>query len=398
MRDTVMLLLGLTIGLAIGMALGAAGWAARRRSQAADALAHDAHAQVLGHQAASERAAVEALVRPLNDTLGRVSDQLARAEVERAAAQAELREQVRRAAEGAESVRSETGRLVTALRRSEVRGRWGEVQLRRLVESSGLVEHVHFTEQASSRGEDGDPTLRPDLLVHLADGRHVVVDAKVPLSAYLDASAAHDDAARAAAMARHAGEVLTHIERLSAKEYWRRHDSPEFVVLFLPAESFLSAALEARPDLLERAFAKDVVLATPTTLLALLRTVAYAWRQDTAARNAAEVHALGRELHTRLATMGGHLARLGSSLDAAVDQFNRTIGSMESRVLVSARRLATLGVVDVSDDDEAGLPTLHPVTSTTRGASAPELATAADDALLSLDPTIEVSAHAVPYR
>ena len=394
MRDTVMLLIGLTIGLGIGMALGAAGWAARRRSQAADALAHDVHAQALGHQAAAERAAVEALVRPLSDTLGRVSDQLARAEVERASAQAELREQVRRAAEGAESVRSETGRLVTALRRSEVRGRWGEVQLRRLVESSGLVEHVHFTEQASSRGEDGDPTLRPDLLVHLADGRHVVVDAKVPLSAYLEATAARDDAERAAAMARHAGEVLTHVERLSAKEYWRRHDSPEFVVLFLPAESFLSAALEARPDILERAFAKDVVLATPTTLLALLRTVAYAWRQDSAARNAAEVHALGRELHSRLATMGGHLARLGSSLDSAVEQFNKSIGSLESRVLVSARRLATLGTVDITDD-EAGLPRLQPVTSATRATAAPELAT---DDLLPLDPSIKSSAHAVPYR
>ncbi|HET8970367.1 MAG TPA: DNA recombination protein RmuC, partial [Candidatus Nanopelagicales bacterium] len=371
MRDTVMLLLGLSLGLGIGMALGAAGWAARTRSRSAEALARDAHALTLGHQSAAERAAVQALVRPLADTLGRVSDQLARAEVDRAAAQAELREQVRRTAAGTDALRTETGRLVSALRRSEVRGRWGEVQLRRLVESAGLIEHVHFTEQTTSAGQDGDGALRPDLLVNLADGRHVVVDAKVALSAYLDASAAEDDTARAAALNRHAGEVAAHVDRLASKEYWRRYDSPEFVVLFLPAESFLSAALEVRPDLLEYAFAKDVVLATPTTLLALLRTVGHAWRQDAAARNAAEVHALGRELHSRLATMAGHLGRLGSALQSSVDQFNRTVGSLESRVLVSARRLADLGVVAAPDDDDAGLPAPTPITAATRRPVAP---------------------------
>jgi DNA recombination protein RmuC len=292
-------------------------------------------------------------------------------------------------------LRSETGRLVTALRRSEVRGRWGEVQLRRLVESSGLIEHVDFTEQHTSHGEDGDGTVRPDLVVHLADGRHVVVDAKVALSAYLDAAAATDDATRDAALSRHAQEVMAHVERLSAKSYWRRYDSPEFVVLFLPADAFLASALDVRPDLLERAFSQDVVLATPTTLMALLRTVSYAWRQDAAARNAAEVHALGRELHTRLATMGAHLARLGSSLDGAVEQFNKTIGSMESRVLVSARRLADLGVVTAADDD-AGLPPTHPVTTSTRYVCAPELA--GDDALPSIDLAIADTPDSVPYR
>ncbi len=375
MHETVLLLLGLTIGLAVGTALGTA--AARRRAARGGgrrvAAVQTALDESAAQRAAAERVAVEALVRPLSDTMSRVSDQLARAEVERAAAQAELREQVRRTAEGAESLRVEAGRLVTALRRSEVRGRWGEVQLRRLVESAGLVEHVHFTEQAHTTGEDGDVSLRPDLLVHLADGRHVVVDAKVPLSAYLEAAAATDDAVRDAALVRHAAEVMTHVDRLAAKEYWRRHDSPEFVVLFLPAESFLSSALEARPDLLERAFTRDVVLATPTTLLALLRTVSYAWRQDAAARGAAEVHALGRELHARLSTLGGHLARLGSSLDSAVEQFNRTIGSLESRVLVSARRLAALGVVDAPDDD-AGLAAVRPLTTRTRRASSEELA------------------------
>ncbi|MEO6822031.1 MAG: DNA recombination protein RmuC [Candidatus Nanopelagicales bacterium] len=385
------LVLGLLVGTVIGWALSLE----RGLSRHSDAVSRAAQNQLASRGAAAERAAVEALVRPLGDTLGRVSDQLARAEVERAAAQAELREQVRRTAEGAESLRSETGRLVTALRRSEVRGRWGEVQLRRLVESSGLIEHVDFTEQHTSHGEDGDGTVRPDLVVHLADGRHVVVDAKVALSAYLDAAAATDDATRDAALSRHAHEVMAHVERLSAKSYWRRYDSPEFVVLFLPADALLASALDVRPDLLERAFSQDVVLATPTTLMALLRTVSYAWRQDAAARNAAEVHALGRELHTRLATMGGHLSRLGSSLDAAVEQFNKTIGSMESRVLVSARRLADLGVVTAADDD-AGLSRTRSVTTTTRYVCAPDLT--GGDVLPSIDLAVADTPDSVPYR
>lgn len=395
--ELVLLVLGLLLGAILGAWLGWTLALARMTRERDDALHRAGQDRALERAEASERAAVEALVRPISDTLLRVSDQLARAEVERAAAQAELREQVRRTAEGAESLRNETGRLVTALRRSEVRGRWGEVQLRRLVESSGLIEHVDFTEQHTTRGEDGEGLQRPDLVVHLADGRHVVVDAKVTLSAILDASAATDDAARQAALQRHADEVVAHVDRLSSKEYWRRYDSPEFAVLFLPADTFLSSALEVHPDLLERAFAQDVVLATPTTLLALLRTVSYAWRQDAAARNAAQVQALGRELYDRLATMGGHLSRLGASLDAAVGAYNKTIGSLESRVLVSARRLADLGVVTAGQEG-GGLPAARQVTSTTRGLLAPETAAWGEQILPSLDPEVSGAPDSIPYR
>lgn len=338
---------------------------------------------------AAERAAVDALVRPVNETLARVSDDLSRAERDRAAAHAQLQEQIRLTALGTDALRDQTGRLVTALRRSEVRGRWGEVQLRRLVESSGLLPHVHFDEQASSRDDAGD-LLRPDLVVHLSDDRDVVVDAKVPLSSYLDAAEATDDATARVLLARHAGEVMAHVDRLSSKEYWRRYESPAFVVLFLPAESFLSAALDVRPDLLEYAFARDVVIATPTTLLALLRTIAHTWRQDSAARNVREVHRLARELHSRIAVLGGHLGRLGTALDSAVGQYNSTVGSLESRVLVSARRLATLGVVEAVDDADSGLPTPRLVTSATRPMTAAELVTAADGGLVDLPVAVPI--------
>ena len=324
---------------------------------------------------AAERAAVDALVRPVQDSLARVAADLTRAERERAAAQATLAEQIRLTALGTDALRDQTGRLVTALRRSEVRGRWGEVTLRRIVESAGMLPHVDFDEQSSTRDEAGD-VLRPDMVVHLADDKHVIVDAKVALSAYLDATEATDDATTRLLLARHASEVATHVDRLSAKDYWRRYDSPEFVVLFLPAESFLSSALEARPDLLEYAFARDVVIATPTTLLALLRTVAHTWRQESATRNIREVHRLARDLHARLSTLGAHLSRLGSALDSAVSTYNATVGSLESRVLVSARTLATMGVVP-DEDDDAGLPAPTLVTRSTRRLAAPELVASA---------------------
>lgn len=362
MSDLLPLALALLVGVVIGAAVALAASRARRPEPAS---------------LAAERAAVDALVRPLQDTLARVSDDLARAERERAAAQAQLTEQVRQTALGTESLRDQTGRLVTALRRSEVRGRWGEVGLRRLVESAGMVEHVDFTEQWSARDDEG-AVQRPDLVVHLADERHVVVDAKVPLSAYLDAADAGDDATARVLLGRHAAEVAAHVDRLSGKDYWRLVDSPEFVVLFLPAESFLVAALEARPDLLEYAFSRDVVIATPTTLLALLRTVAHTWRQEAATRNVREVQRLARDLHARLATLGGHLTRLGSALDAAVGHYNATVGSLESRVLVTARTLAATGVAGTADDEDAGLPAPRPVTSATRPLSAPELAPSHD--------------------
>lgn len=375
-------LLPLVVGLVLGLLVGAGTVLVVIRATATDAAPPSL---------AAERAAVDALVRPVNLTLARVSDDLARAERERSAAHAQLQEQIRLTALGTDSLRDQTGRLVTALRRSEVRGRWGEVQLRRLVESSGLLLHVHFDEQSSSRDvDDASDLLRPDLVVHLSDDRDIVVDAKVPLSSYLDAAEATDDATARVLLARHAGEVMAHVDRLSSKAYWTRYESPAFVVLFLPAESFLSSALEVRPDLLEYAFARDVVIATPTTLLALLRTVAHTWRQESAAGNAREVQRLARELHGRLATLGTHLGRLGSALDSAVGAYNGTVGSLESRVLVSARRLATLGVVEALDDPDSGLPTPRLVTTTTRPVAAAELVAAADGDLAKLAPAVPI--------
>jgi DNA recombination protein RmuC len=381
-------LLPLVLGLVVGVVVGAATVLAVVRTTSARDPRHTS-------TLAGERAAVDALVRPMAETLARVSVDLSRAERERAVAHAQLQEQIRLTAAGTDSLRDQTGRLVTALRRSEVRGRWGEVALRRLVESSGLLPHVHFEEQSSTRDDSGD-LLRPDLVVHLADDRHVVVDAKVPLSAYLDSTEAPDDATARLLLARHASEVAAHVDRLSSKDYWRRYDTPEFVVLFLPAESFLSAALEARPDLLEYAFDRDVVIATPTTLLALLRTVAHTWRQESAARNVREVHALARDLHARLATLGTHLAKLGNALDGAVGQYNATVGSLESRVLVSARRLASMGVVSGVDDVDSGLPTPRLVTTSSRPMTAEELVASVDGGLADLAPVVPHAEETAP--
>ena len=368
MSDLLPLVIGLVLGVLVGVATVLA--VQRRTVHAPAGLA-------------AERAAVDALVRPVNETLARVSLDLARAERERAAAHSQLQEQIRLTALGTDALRDQTGRLVTALRRSEVRGRWGEVQLRRLVESSGLLPHVHFDEQSGSRDDAGD-LLRPDLVVHLSDDRDIVVDAKVPLSSYLDAAEATDDVTARALLARHAGELVAHVDRLASKEYWSRYESPEFVVLFLPAESFLSAALEVRPDLLEYAFSRDVVIATPTTLLALLRTVAHTWRQESATRNVREVQRLARELHGRIATLGTHLGKLGAALDSAVGAYNGTVGSLESRVLVSARRLAELGVVEAVDDPDSGLPMPRLLTTTTRPVTAVGVATGTDHRLADL--------------
>lgn len=243
-------------------------------------------------------------------------------------------------AETAESLRREQARLSKALGRSEVRGRWGEIQLRRLVEAAGMLESVHFTEQDSLTTESG--TLRPDLIIHIADDKSIVVDAKVPLDAVLSADEETDPQEL---RQQHAAAVANHVDRLSRKEYWRQYDSsPEFVVLFLPAESMLAEALAAKPELLDHAFDKKVVLATPTTMLALLRTVSHVWQQEALNRNVEQIHALSLEMYERLGTVLGHLSKLGSSLDSAVEAYNKTIGSMEGRVLVSGRKLHDLGV------------------------------------------------------
>ncbi|MDL5157422.1 DNA recombination protein RmuC [Actinomycetospora termitidis] len=330
-----------------------AGAAARESFAAlsADALAANSEqfTRLADSRMRERERAVSSLLDPVASTLQRLEGQMRSAETEREAAFAGLRAQVGAVADSARGVAGETRALATALRTPHVRGRWGEMQLERVVHLAGMVEHCDFARQ-STAGVEG-AAQRPDMVVRLAGGKQVVVDAKVPCAAYLESLEAPDEAARRERAAAHARQLRTHVDALSAKAYWRNFDpTPEFVVMFVPGEVFLSAALEADPGLLEHAFSADVVVATPTTLIALLRTVGYAWRQESLARDAAEIHTLGRELHARLATLGGHLGKLGRSLDAGVRAYNETVGSLESRVLVTARRFTELSVTRGSID------------------------------------------------
>ncbi len=312
-----------------------------------------------GGDLARRQQAIESLVAPLRETLGKVETQIREVERGREGAYASLLQQVATMRQTSEQLRTETAQLVSALRAPQVRGRWGEMQLRRVVESAGMVEHCDFTEQVTSTTEDG--VARPDLVVHLAGGKQVVVDAKVAFSGFLEASEARDEATRQARLKAHARHLRTHVDSLAAKAYWERFEpTPEFVVCFVPADVFLDAALQQEPGLLEHAFARNVVIATPSTLVAMLRTVGYAWRQEALARNAREVHELARDFYTRLATMGSHVDAVGTALNSAVAKYNRAVSSLESRVLVSARRLKELRVTD------ADLPTPRQVESAAR--------------------------------
>ncbi|MDC7119992.1 DNA recombination protein RmuC [Cellulomonas fimi] len=345
------------------------------------ALAHQRfaadHQTQVGELAQREQA-VRALVEPLTRTLDQVRAELAEAEKARVEGHAALGEQVRAMRVASEQLRGETAQLVTALRSSQVRGRWGEVQLRRVVEAAGMLAHVDFVEQEQVRTDDG--LLRPDMVVRLAGGKHVVVDAKVAFLGFLEASQTDDSAVRADRLAAHARHVRKHVDDLASKRYWDQFaPAPEFVVMFVPAESFLHAAADQDPTLVEYAFERNVVLATPVTLLTLLRTVAYAWRQDALASNAQAVLSLGKELHGRLATMGAHLTRLGRAIDSAAGAYNQAVGSLETRVLVSARRFADLHVVD------GDLPTPTPVNPQLSVVSAPELVASAEEQIVALD-------------
>jgi DNA recombination protein RmuC len=348
--------LSLLLVLVVGVALGAFGGALWARARAAG----DGGATRLALEA---RAADHAVVK---EGLERLHDQMRDLEQHRVSWQSQLRQQVEDVRHSTDTLRRETAALSTALRKPQVRGRWGELHLRRAVEVAGLVSRCDFAEQVSVRNDDG--LLRPDLVVNLAGGKSVVVDAKVPLDAFLDATGADSDEERDAHLSRHARQLRQHVDTLGAKAYWRSLPAtPEFVVLFVPGESFLSAALEAEPGLLEYAAVRQVVLSTPTTLIALLRTVAYAWTQEALADKARDIHTLGRELHDRIGVMGGHLDKLGRALTGAVTSYNKAVGSLETRVLVSARKFAEMEVCD----DELVSPS--PVTEAARPLTAAEL-------------------------
>lgn len=318
---------------------------------------------------AQRQQAIDAMVGPLRETLDRVQHQLQSVERDRVGSYEKLIEQVGSMNRTSEQLRTETKQLVTALRAPQVRGAWGELQLRRTVEAAGMTEHIDFVEQATVQSADG--RLRPDLVVQLVGGKSIVVDSKVAFAGYLEAMEATDEAVRATRLKAHARHLRTHVDQLGAKSYWQHFSpTPEFVVCFVPADAFLDAALQQDPALQERAFAQNVVLATPSTLVALLRTVAYTWRQEALAANAAEVHQLGRELYTRLSTMGKHFDKLGRSINSAVGAYNDAVASVESRVFVTARRMQALKVVDPADE----LTSPRQVTETTRSIQAEEIA------------------------
>jgi DNA recombination protein RmuC len=384
--NVVWLVIGFTIGAALATALL---WSRlRAQAQLADtfkAVSADAmkasveqlselnRSQLQAAQAQAKgeleqrRQAVEHLVAPLKDQLVRVDAQLLKLDQERRESRGQLNAQLRTLTESNEKLRTETGALVTALRKPNARGQWGQMQLRNVVELAGMVKHCDFLEQVSLGSDEG--SLRPDLVVRMPGGKQVMVDAKAPLQGVLDAYEARDEEERLGHLRDHARLLRKHVRALSDKSYWCQLDSaPDFVVMFLPGEHLYGAALEADPTLIEDAMARRVLIATPTTLLAMLRAVAYGWQQERVAESAQAVSELGRELHARLVKLSGLLGTLGSRLNSAVRAYNETVGSYEARVLPGARRFAEHGAASSGRE----LPSIEQVTVAARSVEAAE--------------------------
>jgi DNA recombination protein RmuC len=355
----------LVIGLLVGAVIG---WLASR-SRSSDFAAERALLRerlTAADTAAGRQQDLAITVAPLRDALSKVESHLRELEGARISAYSSLTEQVRFVRAASEALNEQTSSLVTALRAPQARGRWGEMQLRRVVEMAGMVEHCDFTEQASVMTDHG--LLRPDMVIRLSGGKQIVVDAKVSLAAYLAAAESRDPDVIEERMRAHARHMRDHVTGLAAKEYWREFEpTPEFVVLFVPGDAFLAPALERDPSLLEDAMQLKVLIATPTTLMAMLRTVAYSWQQEALTQHARSVFELGRELYRRLGTLGGHVDKLGRSLGRAVEDYNKTVGSLERNVLVQARKMAELQVTD------ADLVAPPPVDTAPRPLGAPEL-------------------------
>lgn len=329
--------------------------------------------QLAKHDLDKRKQAVDELVKPLRESLTRLEGQNQKLEAARTEAYGAINQQMKDLIDThLPALRGETDRLVKALRQPHTRGRWGEVQLKRVAEMAGMVAHVDFSEQEGATTEGS--RLRPDMTVHLPGGRRIVVDSKAPVAAYLEAIEAADEDSRAGLLKQHARQLRTHIQQLGDKKYFEQFErTPEFVVLFVPGEVFFSEALKADPSLIEYGAERKVIVASPTTLIALLKAVSYGWRQQDLAENAEKVAALGRELYDRIGTLAGHWQKVGRSLDTAVDAYNSAVGSLETRVLVSARKFRDL---QVGGEEHTPLETLD---HASRPLSAPEMQPASED-------------------